>query len=422
MALHLLTRASALLVCTALLCAQVPTTAPKPEVHGRLDVHDGLRILHTWGTPQERGFAHGSLLGKDVAELVTKEFAARFGRNEGMLTMARTALPRLIAYPDAVRAEITGLYEGVVQSGADRRIPLLEREFDLQDLLVANALDVFGLMGCSGFTLHGEQVLGGGVLSARNFDWPYTGPHMIDGTIVLVQHAADGPAVACVSWPGYVGVVTGVNEDGLCAFLHVGTGKITMTPEPESLPTAIAARTILEQCRASDGAKAYEKALAVLGDTSPPAGYLTRVALPSTPPGDLPMAVFEADSRKVLRAPATCGCVVTNHFLGRGDGRAASKDSTDRQQSVQKGIDACLHDGDRLVSIEETWAMLALVQRGGKRAFGTLHSLVFRPEPWCFELRIAEAKPEGLVGAPDSSRRFALPRETVFPAAGPWRK
>ena len=81
-----------------------------------------------------------------------------------------------------------------------------------------------------------------------------------------------------------------------------------------------------------------------------------------------------------------------------------------------------LFRSDRLVSIEETWVMLALVQRGGKRAFGTLHSLVFRPEPWCFELRIAEAKPEGLVGAPDSSRRFALPRETVFPAAGPWRK
>lgn len=418
---------SAFLVLAAALCAaaipaQQATPAPKSAVCGRVDVHDGLRILHTWGTPRERGFAHGSLLGKDVAALVTKEFAARFGRKEGMLTMARSALPRLIAYPDAVRAEIEGLYEGVVQSGADRRIPQLERDFDLDDLLVANALDVFGLMGCSGFTLHGEQVLGGGVLSARNFDWPYTGPHMIDGTIVLVQHQADGPSVASITWPGYVGVVTGINEDGLCAFLHVGTGKITMTPEPESLPTAVAARGILEQGRAADGAKVYEKALALLGDTSPPAGYLTRVALPTTPKDDLPMAVFEADSRKVVRAPATCGCVVTNHFLGRADGRAASKDSTDRQQNVQKGIDACLHEGDHQVSVEETWAMLAAVQRGGKRAFGTLHSLVFRPEPWCFELRIAEDKPEGLIGAPGSTRRYAIPRAVLFPAAGPWRK
>ena len=157
---------SAFLVLAAALCAaaipaQQATPAPKPAVCGRVDVHDGLRILHTWGTPRERGFAHGSLLGKDVAALVTKEFAARFGRKEGMLTMARTALPRWIAYPEAVREEIAGLFDGVVQSGADRRIPQLEREFDLDDLLVANALDVFGLMGCSGFTLHGEQVLGG---------------------------------------------------------------------------------------------------------------------------------------------------------------------------------------------------------------------------------------------------------------------
>ena len=96
MALHLLTRASALLVCTALLCAQAPTTAPKPEVHGRLDVHDGLRILHTWGTPQERGFAHGSLLGKDVAELVTKEFAARFGdRKSTRLNSSHSSVSRM---------------------------------------------------------------------------------------------------------------------------------------------------------------------------------------------------------------------------------------------------------------------------------------------------------------------------------------
>jgi hypothetical protein len=66
--------------------------------------------------------------------------------------------------------------------------------------------------------------------------------------------------------------------------------------------------------------------------------------------------------------------------------------------------------------------MLAAVQRGGKRAFGTLHSLVFRPEPWCFELRIAEDKPEGLIGAPGSTRRYAIPRAVLFPAAGPWRK
>jgi hypothetical protein len=400
---------------------QAPPQATAPELHGRVDVVDGLRVLHTWGTPRERGFSHGVLLGNEVATLVSKEFGARFARKAGTLAMVRSSLPRLIEYPKAVRQEIEGLYDGVLQSGADRRMPELDREFDLDDLLVANALDVFGLMGCSGFTLYDEQVLGGGVLSARNFDWPYTGPHMIDGTILLVQHYADGGAVASVTWPGYVGVVTGINAAGFAVFLHVGTGNITFNPEPLSSPTAIAARAILEQCHEQDTATAYALALSLLAETSPPAGYLTRVCLPSAPDGDVPFAVFEADSRKVLRAAVDRGCVITNHFLGRKDGRLASKDSTDRQQSVQQGIDLCIKDGDHKVAVDEAWQLLAAVERGGKRAFGTLHSLVFRPAPWCFELRIAEHNQQGLNGAPSSSRRFVLPRESVFPAKGPWQ-
>jgi hypothetical protein len=268
--------------------------------------------------------------------------------------------------------------------------------------------------------LCGEQVEGGGVLSGRNFDWPFTGPHLLDATLLLVEHRGDGPAVASVTWPGYLGVVTGVNEDGLCAFLHVGTGAITWTPEPGSVPSAIALGAILAQCRARDGARAYARALELLGDTSPPAGYLTRLVLPAAPAGDLAFALFETDSRKAVRCTAP-GCnVVTNHFLSRADGRAASKDSLERQKTIQKGIDGCLRTGDHAVSVAGAWTLLASVQRGGRRGFGTLHSLVFRADPWCFQLRLADSKPDGLVAAPVGSRRHALERSDVFPAAGPW--
>src|SRR5262249_13739647 len=237
--------ACALAFATALL-AQAPV-ATRPEVHGRLEQHAGLRVLHVWGTAKERGFAHGYLLGQDMAAIVRAEFVARFARKPQFLVLARNSLARLIAFPDDVRDELQALWDGVVQSGADRHLGDLEREFDVDDLRVANALDVFGLMGCSGFTLCGEQVEGGGVLSGRNFDWPFTGPHLLDATLLLVEHRGDGPAVASVTWPGYLGVVTGVNEDGLCAFLHVGTGAITWTPEPGSVPSAIALGAILAQ-------------------------------------------------------------------------------------------------------------------------------------------------------------------------------
>ncbi len=384
-------------------------------VHGRLEQHGGLRLLRTWGTAAERGYAHGLLLGEDIAAAMRSEFAARFGRRQPLLAMVRKALPRLIEYPEPVQAELDALFLGLIASGASRTIEALDRAFDRDDLLVANALDVFGLMGCSGFTVAGAAVEGGGVLSGRNFDWPFTGSHLLQQTLVLVQHEDEG-AVATVTWPGYVGAVTGINRDGVAAFLHVGTGQITMTPEPSSWPTAIAAREILRRSTGQPAEQVFALAQELLGYTSPPAGYLTRIVLPVPPAHGSPAGLFETDSHKCLRATVDGPCIVTNHFLGRHDGRDASGDSLERAKLVQAGVDGCLHDGDHQVSIAEGWQMLAAVQRGGGAKFGTLHSLVFRAEPWCFELRLAEVQEGKLVAAPQSSRRFALAREVLFPA------
>lgn len=402
-------------VALPLLRAQAPAAPAAAVVHGRLELHQGLRVLRTWGTPAERGRAHGLLLGNDIATAMQTEFAARFERRQALLGQARRALPRLIEYPDDVRVEIEALFAGLVESGAARALEGFDRDFDRDDLLIANALDVFGLMGCSGFTAFGDQVDGGGVLTGRNFDWPFTGQHLIDQTIVLVQHDERGRAVASVTWPGYVGTVTGINQDGVFVALHVGSGRITLAPEPGSWPTAIAAREILARSDAAAPAQVFALAQDLLSNTSPPAGFLTRVVLPTLGAGS-PAGLFETDSRKCVRAAIDGPCIVTNHFLGRDDGRDASGDSVERQRTVQKGLDQCLHDGDHRVSVDEAWAMLAAVQRGGGKRFGTLHSLVFRHDPWCFELRRADLVDGKLVAAPSSTRRHVLARAVLFPA------
>jgi len=381
---------------------------------GALVERSGIRVLHTWGTPEQRGYAHGLLLGNEIARSMKSEFVARFAKAPHLLKLARTSLPRAIEYPEHVAQEIDALFLGLTKSGADLAMPELGRDFDVVDLRVANALDVFGLMGCSGFTVHGERVEGGGVLTGRNFDWPFTGPHLIDATIVLVQHAGDGKAVASVTWPGYLGTVTGINQDGVAAFLHVGSGKVALPLQPSSWPTATAARVILEDARGDDPKAAFALALDRLGYTSPPAGFLTRLVLPKAIGDDSPSGLFEADSKKVVQATRGDVCVVTNHFQGRDDGTGASKDSADRHAAVSRCIDGCIADGDHKVSIDEGWQALRSVQRSAK-SFGTLHSLVFRNEPWTFELRLAEiGDGQKLIAAPDSKRRVALTRNELF--------
>ncbi|MCR9245602.1 MAG: C45 family peptidase [bacterium] len=405
--------------------AAKPADSAAVTVHGRLeDLGNELTLLRTWGTPAQRGYAHGYLLGREVANVGIQEFEARFSRGPGkaILELARKSVDRLIEYPEDIAAEIDGVFRGVVASGAPRHMKALGRDFDLVDLKVANALDVFGLMGCSGITVWGERAAGGGVLTARNFDWPLTGPHLLDGTIVLVQHLTDGTATASITWPGYVPVVTGISSEGVAAFLHVGSGKVTLTPEPDSWPTGVAARRILESVRAAHTPKdAFAKAEDLLSYTSPPAGFLTRVVLPSVPAKGAPVAVFETDSKKPVRGGSVEEfSVVTNHFFQRRDGRGSSRDSERRVEQMSECVAGCFDGGDQKVSPAEAWEALTKVERGGGRRFGTLHSLVFRQAPWCFELRIGTQDERGrIVPATQSARRFALKRDQLFPARAP---
>lgn len=381
-------------------------------VHGRLERHEGLRVLRVWGTPRERGYAHGYLLAEEICVIMSQEFAARFARMPKLLDQARAALPRLIEYPEHVEVELDALWQGMLARDPDRAMPGLDRDFDKTDLLIANALDVFGLMGCSGFTVWGDQVVGGGVLTARNFDWPLTGDHMLDHTLLVVQMPVDKTASAAISWPGYVGAVTGVSADGVAASLHVGSAKAAL-PEPSSWPSAIAVREILEA--SSRGAARLKQAGEFLEYTSPPVGFLTHVVLPRVPSDGPPARLFETNVRgPVAGAPPPGPLVVTNHFQTRKDGREASRDSTGRQQEVQDGIAGCMKVGDRSVDPDEAWQILASVERGGGHTFGTLHSLVFRHDPWFFEVRIAGHGESGLVAAPSASRRHRLTREQVF--------
>jgi len=260
----------------------------------------------------------------------------------------------------------------------------------------------------------GDRAVGGGVLTARNFDWPLTGDHMLSHTILLVSHLPNGRAVASVTWPGFVGAVTGVSSDGMAAFLHVGSAKITLTPEPSSWPTSIAARAILEH-GAGEPAAVFANARRLLGNTSPPAGFLTHVVLPTATANDAPAMVFETDAKSCVPGAASPGpVVVTNHFRTRQDGREASGDSLGREKKIVSGISGCFEIGDKQVSVAEAWDMLASVDRGGGHAFGTLHALVFRHEPWCFELRVGTHGDRGVVAAPQSERRHVLTRRQVF--------
>lgn len=394
------------------LVAGLAAQETRPLVQGRLEERSGLRILRVWGTPQERGYAHGVLLGREIVHVLALEWQARFARMPEHLERMRAALPRLVAWPERIAAELRGLHRGVVASGARLRLDAVERDLDLRDLEVANALDVFAVLACSGFTLTGPAVAGGGVLTARNFDWPWTGPHLAEHTLLVVQEPGDGLAFASVAWPGYVGAVTAVNEAGVAVFVHIGNGRLSSAPRPGSWPTAVATREVLE--RGSPGA-ALSVARAALAHTSPPASYTTRVVLPVADAEGRAEHLFEADVDRIVVSPGAPVCVVTNHFLGRTPGRGAALDSV-RRQEVLQGILAPAAAGREPATAALAWEALGAVARDHRIAYSTVHSLVFRHDPWRFEVAIGQPQAgRRLVPAPRTTPRFALSRAELFP-------
>jgi hypothetical protein len=380
----------------------------KTVEHGRLEDHDGLRVIRLWGTPKQRGRAHGLLAGAEAVGLMRRELTTRFGHQKSRLTQARTLLPLMVAFPRHYHVELASMWKAVKEQQLDMALPDFDRDLDLKDALLLNAMDLVAQMGCSGFTVSGEQVEGGGVLTARNFDWPITGTYLIESCCLIVQHPKDGAAFASIAWPGYVGAITGVNEHGVATFLHFGDSG-GGTPRPGAYPTATAARGILRQANAES---AFEVSEAILKRTCPPRGYLTRVVTPDQSKGH-PARVFEVDVEGVTHREDGEYCIVTNHFLSRGESPTIG-DSVNRWKQIRSMLKGDLSTADQKVSVGEAWEALAAVERSGQ-SFATLHSMVFRHDPWVFEIAIGKLDESSRVdGAPSAGTRHRLTRDAVF--------
>jgi predicted choloylglycine hydrolase len=104
--------------------------------------------------------------------------------------------------------------------------------------------------GCSTIALPPAASPDGIARFGRNLDFPSLGILNKHSTL-MIYHPAGRNQFAAVGWPGMIGVVSGMNEYGLClANMEV--------PRPARLPTAmpytLLYRTILEQCRTVDQA------------------------------------------------------------------------------------------------------------------------------------------------------------------------
>lgn len=117
---------------------------------------------------------------------------------------------------------------------------------------IGHALQEYMLVGCSSFAAWGGMSEGGKLTVARNFDF-YVGDAFAENKIVLFVEPDSGYRFASVTWPGMVGVLSGMNERGLTVSINAAKGAI---PTSSAMPISLLTRQILQYAANID--EAYE--------------------------------------------------------------------------------------------------------------------------------------------------------------------
>jgi len=206
-------------------------------VNGEIIEVKNVKVLRVWGTPYERGFAQGYLLGEEIMAIghdyLVPNVQYDFPVDPDLL--------RLFAFlyfdvPPDIEEEIHGLVAGMVARGVNIYLEEFGRDVDYLDFVVANyvadsTVDFESKPRCSSLSAWGpatqDSEFGGALAIERDMDWgteagdPYVLPA---NTIVLVEFP-DEPAkqpVASVTFPGMLSCLSCFNSKGVGAFLNMG--------------------------------------------------------------------------------------------------------------------------------------------------------------------------------------------------------
>jgi hypothetical protein len=234
-------------IALSMLNQKIPSLGPATGEHhvvategkGRFELYDGTRVLFLEGTPEEMGAQHGTLLKKEINDVLYRILygvgvGSSFAKGRWFFGEIEQAQSRINPYID--ERYLREMDAIALATGHEQ-----------QEIRLANFFPE--LFHCSGFALFGQATAGGKMFHGRVLDY-LRGMGLEQNAVVVVYQPDRGHAWVNISYAGFIGSVTAMNEK------HVAIGEMGGRGEGhwDGKPMAQLVREVMEKAGTLDEA------------------------------------------------------------------------------------------------------------------------------------------------------------------------
>lgn len=388
----------------------------------------GLWEMYLEGSPMQRGFAYAKLAPKLIQQQ-EDVFAQQImhvvpsAHTQKIFRLLVSVFCRNITshIPAENREEIYGMSSANADS-----YPIMGTSYERQLNYhaahdIGHAMQDYMLVGCTSFAAWDSAAYGGEMIMARNFDFHF-GDDFARNKMVSVIRPDSGYAFVSVSWPGMMGAVSGLNEQGLAVTINASKGEMATAAKT---PVSILARIILQYAATIDEAMA----LAQQYDTFVSESFLVASAI------DNRAAIIEKTpaTTALYRSPGNT-ILCTNHYQSSAFANSsinidniANTDSYYRWQRLREMVDSLqpISVADAAQIMRDRHGLhgtdIGIGNEKSINQFICHHSVVIAPQsrriwvstaPWqlgeylCYSL-------DSLLHSPDFSREISLAGQSI---------
>ena len=178
---------------------------------------------------------------------------------------------------------------------------------------IGHALQSMALVGCTSFATWNNRSADSSLILGRNFDF-YVGDKFAEDKIVAFYHPDSGYRFMMVTWAGFTGVVSGMNENGLTVTINADKSSI---PSGAATPVSLVAREILQYAKNIDEAWAIAKRRKM---------FVSESFLIGSAADNRAVVIEKTPDSMDIYAPNENFITCTNHFQGTQLGKLASNE------------------------------------------------------------------------------------------------